>query len=190
MASMPTAQMSTVSRHYFGGDSSEDGRSFYIDIIEIMQEDYGLYVWPCSVILAEYVWQQRLRFSGVSVVELGAGTSLPGLVAAKLGANVILTDNSHRTEVLENMEKICKLNKLNYTRSCLGRMGCTSFWFASSSYPRCWCFIREYRFWWSLRDGHFSPATLSWISIYNNVSQPKWPSSHWVLNGKMGTPML
>ncbi|KAM0945369.1 putative lysine methyltransferase, S-adenosyl-L-methionine-dependent methyltransferase [Dioscorea sansibarensis] len=113
MASMPTAQMSTVSRHYFGGDSSEDGRSFYIDIIEIMQEDYGLYVWPCSVILAEYVWQQRLRFSGVSVVELGAGTSLPGLVAAKLGANVILTDNSHRTEVLENMEKICKLNKLN-----------------------------------------------------------------------------
>jgi hypothetical protein len=27
-------------------------------------------VWPCSVILAEYVWQQRLQFSGVSVLEV------------------------------------------------------------------------------------------------------------------------
>ncbi|KAL6993398.1 hypothetical protein U1Q18_011514 [Sarracenia purpurea var. burkii] len=63
-----------------------------------MQEDYGLFVWPCSVVLAEYVWQQRLRFSGVSVVELGSGTSLPGLVAAKVGSHVTLTDDSNRPE--------------------------------------------------------------------------------------------
>lgn len=65
-----------------------------------MKEDYGLFVWPCSVVLAEYVWQQKHRFSGATVVELGAGTSLPGLVAAKLGARVTLTDNSTRLEVL------------------------------------------------------------------------------------------
>jgi hypothetical protein len=35
-----------------------------------MKEEYGLFVWPCSVILAEYVWQQRLQFSGVSVLEV------------------------------------------------------------------------------------------------------------------------
>lgn len=35
-----------------------------------MKEDYGLFVWPCSVVLAEYVWQQRLRFSGATVVEV------------------------------------------------------------------------------------------------------------------------
>ena len=35
-----------------------------------MKEDYGLFVWPCSIVLAEYVWQQRLRFSGASVVEV------------------------------------------------------------------------------------------------------------------------
>lgn len=34
-----------------------------------MKEEYGLFVWPCSIILAEYVWQQRMRFSGASVVE-------------------------------------------------------------------------------------------------------------------------
>ena len=35
-----------------------------------MKEEYGLFVWPCSIVLAEYVWQQRLRFSGSSVVEV------------------------------------------------------------------------------------------------------------------------
>ncbi|KAG9146044.1 hypothetical protein Leryth_016599 [Lithospermum erythrorhizon] len=78
-----------------------------------MKEDYGLFVWPCSVILAEYVWQQRSRFSGANVLELGAGTSLPGLVAAKVGATVTLTDDCNRTEVLANMRRQCDLNNLN-----------------------------------------------------------------------------
>ncbi|KAL5752422.1 hypothetical protein ACOSQ2_022929 [Xanthoceras sorbifolium] len=102
--------MSTISRHYFGGESDEP--SFSISIIENMKDDYGLFVWPCSVILAEYVWQQRFRFSGSGVVELGAGTSLPGLVAAKLGSDVTLTDDSNRLEVLENMRRVRELNKL------------------------------------------------------------------------------
>ncbi|CAL8171349.1 unnamed protein product [Prunus armeniaca] len=90
--------MTTVSRHHFGDEMDEP--AFSISIIENMKEDYGLFVWPCSVVLAEYVWQQRLRFSGAGVVELGAGTSLPGLVAAKVGADVTLTDDSSRLEVL------------------------------------------------------------------------------------------
>ncbi|KAI8541109.1 hypothetical protein RHMOL_Rhmol08G0036900 [Rhododendron molle] len=36
-------------------------------VAQSIKED--LFVWPCSIVLAEYVWQQRLRFSGVSVVE-------------------------------------------------------------------------------------------------------------------------
>jgi len=35
-----------------------------------MKEEYGLFVWPSSIALAEYVWQQRSRFSGTSVVEV------------------------------------------------------------------------------------------------------------------------
>ncbi|XP_031258804.1 methyltransferase-like protein 23 isoform X3 [Pistacia vera] len=90
--------MSTISRHFFGNEL--DKPSFSISILENMKEEYGLFVWPCSIILAEYVWQQRFRFSGVSVVELGAGTSLPGLVAAKVGSDVTLTDDSDRIEVM------------------------------------------------------------------------------------------
>ncbi|GAV74724.1 Methyltransf_16 domain-containing protein [Cephalotus follicularis] len=102
--------MTTLSLHYFADESEK--LAFSISIIENIEEEYGLYVWPCSVILAEYVWQQRLRFSGASVVELGAGTSLPGLVAAKVGADVTLTDNATRPEVLDNMSRVCDLNKL------------------------------------------------------------------------------
>uniref|UniRef100_A0A2N9J3Z6 Methyltransferase-like protein 23 n=1 Tax=Fagus sylvatica TaxID=28930 RepID=A0A2N9J3Z6_FAGSY len=90
--------MTTISRHIFGDDSDEP--IFSISIIENMKEEYGLFVWPCSTVLAEYVWQQRLRFSGANVVELGAGTCLPGLVAAKVGADVTLTDDANRIEVL------------------------------------------------------------------------------------------
>ncbi|XP_038883268.1 methyltransferase-like protein 23 isoform X2 [Benincasa hispida] len=90
--------MTTVSHHVFEDDA---GKSvFSIAIIENMEEEYGLYVWPCSIILAEYIWQQKTRFVGANVVELGAGTSLPGLVAAKLGANVTLTDDANRVEIM------------------------------------------------------------------------------------------
>ncbi|KAK9678821.1 hypothetical protein RND81_11G234900 [Saponaria officinalis] len=77
-----------------------------------MREEYGMFVWPCSVILAEYVSQNKSRFCGTSVLELGAGTSLPGLVAAKVGADVTLTDNADRVEVLDNIQKVCDLNML------------------------------------------------------------------------------
>ncbi|CAJ2646655.1 methyltransferase family-like protein [Trifolium pratense] len=103
-----TVTMSTFSQHNFNDDSE----TLCICIIENMREDYGLYVWPCAVILAEYVWQQKHRFTGANVVELGAGTCLPGLVAAKVGANVTLTDDSSRLEVLDNMRRVCDLNKL------------------------------------------------------------------------------
>ncbi|XP_027178366.1 methyltransferase-like protein 23 isoform X3 [Coffea eugenioides] len=112
--SSPQEEMITTSTHHFGdGDDA-----FSVTIIESMKEEYGLFVWPCSIILAEYVWQQRSRFSGANVIELGAGTSLPGIVAAKVGADVTLTDDSNRPEVLDNMRRECELN--NVTCKVLG----------------------------------------------------------------------
>ncbi|KAG7584711.1 Lysine methyltransferase [Arabidopsis thaliana x Arabidopsis arenosa] len=100
----------TISQHDFYGDGDSETS---ISIIENLKEEYGLFVWPCSVILAEYVWQHRSRFRDSSILELGAGTSLPGLVAAKVGANVTLTDDASKPEVLDNMRRVCELNKLN-----------------------------------------------------------------------------
>ncbi|KAM6591319.1 hypothetical protein CsatA_013924 [Cannabis sativa] len=122
--------MTTISRHYFG-----DEPFCSISIIENIKEDYGQFVWPCSVVLAEYVWQQRFRFSGASVVEvLGAGTSLPGLVAAKVGANVTLTDHANGLEVLDNMRRVCHLNELNYIGIDMGGLGCIYIQLVSNNY--------------------------------------------------------
>ena len=39
-------------------------------LVQVMQEEYGLYVWPCSIVLAEYIWQNRQRFAGARVLEV------------------------------------------------------------------------------------------------------------------------
>ncbi|XP_078178468.1 uncharacterized protein LOC144572679 [Carex rostrata] len=107
------SRSTTTSRHYFGGDSSQFDHHFSVDIIENVEEEYAMFVWPCSIVLSEYVWQQRSRFQGISVLELGAGTSLPGIVAAKVGSDVILTDKSHNSKILSNIRSICDQNKVN-----------------------------------------------------------------------------
>ncbi|XP_014628592.1 methyltransferase-like protein 23 isoform X2 [Glycine soja] len=100
--------MTTVSHHCFSDDSKAP--SFSISIIENMKDEYGLFLWPCNVVLVEYVWQHNHRFSGANVVELGAGTSLLGLVAAKLGVCVTLTDDFTRLGVLHYYHPICSLH--------------------------------------------------------------------------------
>ncbi|KAI3960633.1 hypothetical protein MKX01_003807 [Papaver californicum] len=127
-------QLTTISQHNFGfsepGQTNEEAFSIsimeiwfgynisanFFDFCGVFSEHRGrvwMFVWPCSIVLAEYIWQQRSFFIGKSVLELGAGTSLPGLVAAKVRSYVTLTDDSSRPEVLENMRRVCHLNKLN-----------------------------------------------------------------------------
>ncbi len=51
---------------------------------------YGLVLWPAAIALAHEVATRAL--TGTRVLELGAGTGLPGIVAASLGARVVQTD--------------------------------------------------------------------------------------------------
>lgn len=53
---------------------------------------YGIALWPSAIALAHDLAARPLR--GLSVLELGAGTGLPGIVAATLGARVVQTDNN------------------------------------------------------------------------------------------------
>jgi hypothetical protein len=62
-----TTTTTTISQHnFYGAGDSET----CISIIENLKEEYGLFVWPCSVILAEYVWQHRSRFRDSSILEV------------------------------------------------------------------------------------------------------------------------
>lgn len=51
---------------------------------------YGIVLWPAAIALAHEVASRPL--GGMRVLELGAGTGLPGIVAASLGARVVQTD--------------------------------------------------------------------------------------------------
>ncbi|KAK3286535.1 hypothetical protein CYMTET_5913 [Cymbomonas tetramitiformis] len=57
------------------------------------EDEVGATVWDCALVLAHYLEvlsPQHLR--GKRTIELGSGTGLVGLVAAAMGAKVLLTD--------------------------------------------------------------------------------------------------
>jgi predicted nicotinamide N-methyase len=63
---------------------------------------YGIVLWPAAIALAHELASRSL--SGKRVLELGAGTGLPGIVAASLGARVVQTDRQ------ELAMSVCKQN--------------------------------------------------------------------------------
>ena len=53
---------------------------------------YGVALWPAAIALAHDLASREHGLRGARVLELGAGTGLPGIVAATLGARVVQTD--------------------------------------------------------------------------------------------------
>ena len=51
---------------------------------------YGIVLWPAAIALAHEIAGRPVK--GLRVLELGAGTGLPGIVAASLGARVVQTE--------------------------------------------------------------------------------------------------
>jgi len=65
---------------------------------------YGVLLWPAAVALAHDVAARAEAFRGKRVLELGAGTGMPGIVAASLGARVVQTDRQ------EMAMSVCRRN--------------------------------------------------------------------------------
>ncbi|NXE82581.1 MET23 protein, partial [Cochlearius cochlearius] len=78
----------------------------------VPDSQYGLYAWPCAVVLAQYLWAHRRSLPGKRVLEVGAGVSLPGVLAAKCGAEVILSDSEELPRCLRSCRRSCLLNGL------------------------------------------------------------------------------
>ena len=53
---------------------------------------YGVTLWPAAIAMAHDLAGRADQLRGRSLLELGAGTGLPGIVAATLGAHVTQTD--------------------------------------------------------------------------------------------------
>jgi methyltransferase-like protein 23 len=67
-----------------------DETRFFEEMLD--QLPYGVALWPSSIALAMELAERAEALRGKTVLELGAGTGLPGLVAASLGAEVVQTD--------------------------------------------------------------------------------------------------
>ena len=65
---------------------------------------YGVALWPSAIALAHEIAGRADEARGRHVLELGAGTGLPGIVAASLGAHVVQTDRQQAALSL------CRLN--------------------------------------------------------------------------------
>lgn len=72
--------------------SKDRKESHEILIAELLVGAYSFYTWPAAKILAQFIFYMRKCLPGKNILEIGAGTSLPGLLAAKLGANVTLSE--------------------------------------------------------------------------------------------------
>lgn len=99
-----------------------------------------------NVAVLTYLYAFLVHICGV---QLGAGTSLPGLVAAKLGADVTLTDIAHNGEVSSTPSWLDLLLVFNIT----------CWWLNTYSFPlslamsRYWTIYGKYAVWimWTVR---------------------------------------
>ncbi|XP_052407521.1 methyltransferase-like protein 23 isoform X2 [Carassius gibelio] len=102
----------TVVEKLFTFEDCGGSQSLTVSIPEVLDPHYGMYVWPCAVVLSQYVWKTRSELQHKTVLELGAGVSLPGVVAAKCGARVILSDSAELPLCLRNCRRSCDANHL------------------------------------------------------------------------------
>ncbi|XP_038564646.1 methyltransferase-like protein 23 isoform X1 [Micropterus salmoides] len=96
----------------FEESKKDTEESLSVCIPEVLDPHYGMYVWPCAVVLARFLWARREELRDKTVLEIGAGVSLPGVVAGKCGAKVILSDNATTPQCLENCRRSCEANGL------------------------------------------------------------------------------
>ncbi|KAG1701580.1 hypothetical protein DVH05_010881 [Phytophthora capsici] len=86
------------------------------DIGQTLQST-GLTLWRAGDFLSEYMYQDRGRFAGKSIIELGSGLGLIGILASYLtDKQVVITDGDDDT--IELLVANCKLNGVDDRVQC------------------------------------------------------------------------
>ncbi|XP_076834303.1 protein N-lysine methyltransferase METTL21D [Brachyhypopomus gauderio] len=98
----------TSSSYFIREIEKNDGS--VLKIYQCSEGDVGCVVWDAAIVLSKYLETEQFcdphgghTWSCKNIVELGAGTGVVGLMAASLGANVVVTD-------LEDLQHLLELN--------------------------------------------------------------------------------
>ncbi|KAL3284406.1 hypothetical protein HHI36_018566 [Cryptolaemus montrouzieri] len=100
------------SKYNAQGNPQEEKLEVFIP--ERLQATYSFYTWPPAPVLAWFLWENRRELIGKRVLEIGAGTALPGIVAAKCGAKVIISESALLPKSLAHTKRSCQLNNLSF----------------------------------------------------------------------------
>ncbi|XP_067851839.1 EEF1A lysine methyltransferase 3-like [Heptranchias perlo] len=60
------------------------------------------FIWDAGLALCQYFEEERIKFSGMKVIELGAGTGIVGILAVLLGGDVTITDQPNVLKQIEH----------------------------------------------------------------------------------------
>ncbi|KAL9554696.1 hypothetical protein MBANPS3_002690 [Mucor bainieri] len=107
-----TEPRKSIKRISYSSDTDTD--ELHVLIEEVLDAAYGCYIWPSALVMGEFVWHQRNLFKDKTVLELGAGTSIPSIVIGKStpSAHLILSDIP---EILPVVRNCIQLNDIHTT---------------------------------------------------------------------------
>jgi predicted nicotinamide N-methyase len=165
------------------------------------QAPYGLALWPASIALAHELVSRASELRGRRILELGAGTGLPGIVAATYGAHVVQTDR------LEEALAVARRNaERNGVRSIEHRLADWAEWTDTTRYdlilggdviyaPRLQPFLRTIFDRNLAPDGRLllgDPFRSASIRLLEAMEQEGWTvqMTKWRLDGQWGERLI
>eukprot|EP00761_Pharyngomonas_kirbyi_P010472 gb/GECH01010492.1/.p1 GENE.gb/GECH01010492.1/~~gb/GECH01010492.1/.p1 ORF type:complete len:269 (+),score=80.78 gb/GECH01010492.1/:1-807(+) len=80
----------------------------YIRELSIIEGGIGCALWDAAIILSRWIMKHPDYFHGKTVIELGSGVGLPGIVAARFAEEVYLTD--YMDQIIDNINYNIFLN--------------------------------------------------------------------------------
>jgi predicted nicotinamide N-methyase len=109
--------MMTSEFRWVTSSNGSSNTSIQVTVSENLRADFACYIWPSSLLLTKLIMaeitprikasQQKLHF-----LELGCGVGLPGILLAKLGANIVWSDVDS-ANVVSNLSAQLQMNRID-----------------------------------------------------------------------------
>lgn len=91
--------------------AAKTGDSYVDDQVQESIPLYANYIWPGSILMADYLQQNPDLITHKQVLELGSGTGLPSLVCSKLQASLVVCTDYPEPVVIDNLANLKDRNK-------------------------------------------------------------------------------